>query len=107
MTVLIRCIDGLTVDPESFAIFIQVTLEARSRPPQFLFQYVKAHGDIRHSRLQPFPELRSLLEVYGQQFLDHYHREQFNDIEELLGIWQFIKINKGGPEHPGPKQHGC
>ncbi|KAI4642166.1 hypothetical protein J4E93_007310 [Alternaria ventricosa] len=94
VTLLIRSVDGLTTNHDTFLSFLEM-VDHFGVTAELVFQMNKVCDEIRPTTLLPFPGLGSLAEFSSRDVLDHMKGNVFlPEVERLLDIIVFIGKSK-------------
>ena len=74
ITVLIRAIDGLTINIDSFKNFLEM-VEATGTKMQLIWTYKKVYDTIRHPSMCLYKGIGSVLAIKASEFLQHLREE--------------------------------
>lgn len=92
--VVIRSLDGVTTDPQSFQYFLNLILTS-GHNARIIFQMNQVYDEIRPYNLQPFPGLGSIAVFDAQTMFNHFNRLCWDrDTARLVEIWEYIESER-------------
>ncbi|KAJ4316552.1 hypothetical protein N0V94_005390 [Neodidymelliopsis sp. IMI 364377] len=94
VVVLVRAIDGLTVDKATMQKFCTMIKDFGVRA-EIVIQYNKVFDEIRPHRLENYKGLGGIIRFTPTDFLDHVNKTRHSvEIHKVVSIWRYLASTK-------------
>lgn len=98
LAILIRAVDGLTSDKDSFKLFLKVT-QNTSNEALIIFQFNKVCDDIRPHNLRDFEGLIGTADFMADEFMECLDGKRIDvNVQRILDIWEGAWMDKSNAQ---------